>query len=174
MTAPASGLRYRMSACRLAGAAGSNARPAAAASISLNDTAGIFLNDAAALAASLSRHAGITGSLRRAAGLSRLLGSTAVAATSTAASTGCGYAATSTACSLGTLCPNVGTLEPGNELPGSGIGQAGRISGFGASAVGASAFSTRSDGQLIHAGRQVLNGPRWSRTGAAAAAALIF
>jgi hypothetical protein len=82
----------------------------------------------------------------------------------------------SIACSHATLPPNVGTREPGNELPGIGFGQAGRISGFGPSTVVPSAFSTRSEGQLIHAGRQVLNGSRASRTGAAAAAAagLIF
>lgn len=50
--------------CRIAGAAASNARPAATASISLNYVAaGICLTGKAGLAASLSRHADITGSL---------------------------------------------------------------------------------------------------------------
>lgn len=94
--------RCRISGCRLTSAAAS-----------------IGLSVAAALGASLSRHAGKTGSLRRAAGLSRFLGGgTAVPATSTAASTGLGCAALSSNCSLGTWCPNVGTREPGDELPG--------------------------------------------------------
>lgn len=162
--------RRRIDVCRLAGAAVSNARPAAATSIRLSA--------AAALAASLSRPAGITGSLQHAAGLSRFLGpGTAVPAISTTASTGPGCAATSIAIAcilLGTLAPTVGAREPGNELPGVDIDQAGRISGAGPSTVGSSALSTRSDGQLIHAGRQVSNGPRWSRPGAAAPTPLIF
>lgn len=168
--------RYHISACRLAGAAASNARPAAAAGISLygNATAAICLTAAAGLAASFSRHAGITGGLRHAAGLSRFLGpGSAVTAISAAASTVRSCAATSTAWSLAKLFPIVGTLEPGNVLPGTNIGQAGRISAFGPS-TGLAAFTARSEGQLIHAGRQEFNGVEWSRTGAAAPAAPVF
>lgn len=169
--------RRRINVCGLAGAAASNARPAAAASIRLNGTVAICLSATTALDARLSRTAGITGSLRHAAGLSRFLGpGTAVPTISTTASAGPGCAATSIAIAcilLATLAPNVGAREPGNELPGMGIDQAGRISRADPSTVGSSALSTRSDGQLIHAGRQVLNGPRWSRTGAAAPTPLI-
>jgi len=147
--------------CRPTGAAASSASPAA--------TAGISLSVAAALGASLSSCAGKTGSLRRAAGLSHFLGAgTAVPAASTSASTGLGCAALSSDCSLGTWCPNVGTREPGDELPGIVISQAGRATG-----AGLSAYRTHSDRQLIHSGRQVLSGPQRSRTGTAAPATAI-
>lgn len=149
----------------LAGAAATNARPAAAC---------LSLSAAATLGASLSGRAGITGSLRHSAGLSRFLGpEAAVPASSTGAATGQGCAATSTAWSLTALCPNVGTFETGNELPGIEISQAARISGLGP-CTGHSAFATRSEGQLVHAGRQVLNGLEWSRTGTATPSALIL
>jgi hypothetical protein len=70
------------------------------------------------------------------------------------------------------LSPNVGTLEPGNVLSGIRIGDAGRISAFGPP-TGLSACSTGSEGQLIHARGQQLDGFEWRRTGAAAAATAI-
>ncbi len=62
--------RSRISVSRLASAAAANARPAAAASISLGATS-VIPPSVAALGARVSSHTGITGSLRRAAGLSR-------------------------------------------------------------------------------------------------------
>ena len=72
------------------------------------------------------------------------------------------------------LRPGVGAREPGNELPGSSVGQAGRIAGAGASALGCTAVPTRSDGHLVYAGRQIIDAARRRCAGTAAAAALVF